>query len=62
MNKAFITLSLGLSTLCAAPGFADQYQLPVQLDYRLIKQVLTTQLYNKSADHSASCGATAAAF
>jgi phage baseplate assembly protein gpV len=43
-----------LFSLLSYPSFsmANQYQLPVHLDYRLIKQALTTQLY-KGADHTA---------
>lgn len=52
MNKVFVVSAFSLFLICSRNGFANQYNLPVQLDYTLIKKVLSSQLY-KGADNSA---------
>lgn len=45
MNKSFITAAFMLLIIFARNSMADQFSLPVQLDYSLIKKALITQLY-----------------
>ena len=52
MNKYSVITAFSLLTLFAKNGVADQYTLPVQLDYSLIKKALVTQLY-KGAGNTA---------
>jgi len=52
MKKVFMLSAISLFLVLSKNGSANQYNLPVQLDYTLIKKVLSTQLY-KGADHSA---------
>jgi hypothetical protein len=52
MNKCSVIAVFSLLTLFAKSGVADQFTLPVQLDYSLIKKALITQLY-KGAGNTA---------
>lgn len=52
MNKCFAITVFSLFIIVAKNGLADQFTLPVQLDYSLIKRALVTQLY-KGAGNSA---------
>ncbi len=45
MNKYFIATAFMLLMIVARNGMADQFSLPVQVNYSLIKKVLITQLY-----------------
>lgn len=45
MNKALLAALTSIALLGAANSHADAYSLPVSLDYRLIKNVVTSQLY-----------------
>lgn len=45
MNKCSVITVLSLFIIFAKNGLADQFTLPVQLDYSLIKKALVTQLY-----------------
>jgi hypothetical protein len=45
MNKCSVITVFGLLTIFAKAGAADQFTLPIQLDYGLIKKALITQLY-----------------
>jgi hypothetical protein len=45
MNKHFIMAAFILLMISAESGSADQFTLPVKLDYSLIKKALITQLY-----------------
>ena len=45
MNKCSVVTVFSLLTIFAKVGTADQFTLPVQLDYGLIKKALITQLY-----------------
>jgi hypothetical protein len=50
MNKSFITAAFMLLMTFARGGMADQFSLPVQLNYSLIKKALITQLYTGAGD------------
>ena len=52
MKPVYRMLMLSLAMMSAQPSMANQYNLPVQLDYSLIKKVLITQLF-KGANNSA---------
>ena len=52
MNKCSVITAFSLFMIFAKNGLADQFTLPVQLDYSLIKKALITQLY-KGADNTA---------
>ena len=52
MNKYWISTVFCLLMIFVENGVADQFTLPVQLDYSLIKKALITQLY-KGADNTA---------
>jgi hypothetical protein len=52
MNKRFVITVFSLLMIIAKSGVADQFTLPVQLDYSLIKKALITQLY-KGAGNTA---------
>lgn len=52
MNKCFAITVFSLFIIFAKNGLADQFTLPVQLDYSLIKKALVTQLY-KGAGNTA---------
>jgi len=45
MNKCSVVTVFSLLIVFAKNGLADQFTLPVQLDYSLIKRALITQLY-----------------
>ncbi len=52
MNKCSVVIVFSLLVIFAKNGLADQFTLPVQLDYSLIKKALITQLY-KGAGNTA---------
>ncbi|MFA5924458.1 MAG: hypothetical protein WC856_24745 [Methylococcaceae bacterium] len=52
MNKCSVISVFSLLMIFAKSGVADQFTLPVQLDYSLIKKALITQLY-KGAGNTA---------
>ena len=52
MNKCSVVIVFSLLIIFAKNGLADQFTLPVQLDYSLIKKALITQLY-KGAGNTA---------
>jgi hypothetical protein len=52
MNKYLVSTVFSLLMIFAKSGVADQFTLPVQLDYSLIKRALITQLY-KGAGNTA---------
>jgi hypothetical protein len=52
MNKYWATTVFSLLMIFATDSVADQFNLPVQLDYSLIKKALITQLY-KGAGNTA---------
>jgi hypothetical protein len=52
MNKCSVITVFSLLIIFAKNGVADQFTLPVQLDYSLIKKALITQLY-KGAGNTA---------
>lgn len=52
MNKCFLFTVFSLLMIFAKSGMAASFNLPVQLDYSLIKQALITQLY-KGEGHTA---------
>ena len=45
MNKYILTVVFGLLTGITKPGMAYPYNLPIQLDYGLIKKVVVSQLF-----------------
>ncbi len=45
MNKYFLTLVISLLAGTAKTGMADPYNLPIQLDYGLIKKAMVSQLF-----------------
>jgi hypothetical protein len=50
MNKSFISTAFIALMIFARNGLADQFNLPVQLDYSLIKKAMITQLYTGTGD------------
>ncbi|UOA10371.1 hypothetical protein [Methylobacter sp. S3L5C] len=52
MNKRFVITFFSLLMIVAKSSIANQYTLPVQLDYSLIKKALITQIY-KGAGNTA---------
>ena len=50
MNKYWVVTVFSLLLVFANNGVADQFTLPVQLDYSLIKKALMIQLYKGAAD------------
>ena len=50
MNKYWVGTVFSLLLVFANNGVADQFTLPVQLDYSLIKKALMTQLYKGAGD------------
>jgi len=52
MNKCSVITVFSLLIIFAKNGMADQFKIPVQLDYGLIKKALITQLY-KGAGNTA---------
>lgn len=45
MNKYILTLTVALFASAVKPGLADPVNLPIQLDYSLIKKVVVSQLF-----------------
>lgn len=45
MNKYFLTIAISLLAGVAKTGAADPYNLPIQLDYSLIKKAVVSQLF-----------------
>lgn len=45
MNKYFLTIAISLLAGAAKTGAADPYNLPIQLDYALIKKAVVSQLF-----------------